>query len=189
MYLKPYHFPNNWTLLHKLHFLWLRSRLGQVRVTLHRSYNLKWTNNSSYDCCEHALSLQCSPTTTQTHKIYFSYSLEVLIPPPVAIMLLCVQRGKHTAIWTQLCISPYVPSSTTSVLSLAVEVNCSDRGAEVVDRCEVPGVEIWSPPWCIGGLPDCLPEQDEHKAMDSGSRTWALIGNYFVAWYIQYELC
>jgi hypothetical protein len=25
--------------------------------------------------------------------------------------------------------------------------------------------------------------------MDSGSRTWALIGNYFVAWYIQYELC
>jgi len=39
-------------------------------------------------------------------------------------------------------VSPYVPSSTTAVLSLAVEVHCSDRGAKVVDGCEVPGVKV-----------------------------------------------
>ena len=76
------------------------------------------------------------------HTRYIFHLARKYLYPSCYYMLLCVQRGKHTAIWTQLCISPYVPSSTTSVLSLAVEVNCSDRGAEVVDRCEVPGVEI-----------------------------------------------
>jgi hypothetical protein len=78
-------------------------------------------------------------------------------------------------------ILPNVPSATTSILSLAVKVHPSDRRSKIVDRCKVPCAEVCSPPWCIGGLPDWLPKQDEHETMDSCCWAWALIGDYFIS--------
>lgn len=123
-----------------------------------------WSNNGSYDC-EHRT---CN--VHHTHDIYFFHSN----------LLLCFSPLRERSTHSLVDISPYVPSSTTSVLSLAVEVHCSDRGAKAVDGCEVSGVEVWSPPRRIGGLPHWLPEQDECEAMDSGDWTWALVRNYFV---------
>lgn len=84
--------------------------------------------------------------------------------------------------------SRYIPSSATAVLSLAVEEHGSDGIPEVVESGEVLGVEVLPPPRRVDRLPDRLPEQHEHEAVDTSCWPWALVADDLISWESWQEL-
>ena len=75
-----------------------------------------------------------------------------------------------------------LPSSPTTILSLAVEVYGSHRRSNAIECWEVPGVEVLTPTGCINSLLNLLPEEHKNDTMNPCGWMWALIADNFISW-------
>lgn len=74
------------------------------------------------------------------------------------------------------------PPSTMAGFSLAVEINGSYRGAQVVELGKVSSTEILAPARCTNCLVAGLLEQRIYNSVYPGGWPWTLIANHLLTW-------